>query len=37
MWEAGRWENPPSGSTTWIPPAWQPTNGGYVYVRGHWQ
>jgi len=37
VWESGRWEVPPAGSTSWIPPAWQPTNGGYVYVRGHWQ
>jgi hypothetical protein len=37
MWESGRWENPPSGATSWILPSWQPTAGGYIYVRGHWQ
>lgn len=37
VWESGRWEQPPGGMTAWIPPAWQPSAGGYVYVRGHWQ
>jgi len=37
-WEPGRWETPPAGLHTWVEPTWQPAaNGGYVYVRGHWQ
>jgi hypothetical protein len=36
-WVAGHWETPPSGSRSWVPPAWQNTGNGYVYVRGHWQ
>ena len=38
QWEPGRWEVPPAGARTWVQPTWQPAaNGGYVYVRGHWQ
>lgn len=38
QWQPGRWEVPPSGARSWIGPSWQPAaNGGYVYVRGHWQ
>ena len=38
QWQAGRWEVPPQGARTYIGPSWQPAaNGGYVYVRGHWQ
>lgn len=37
QWQPGRWEVPPSGARVWVPPSWQPTNGGYVYTRGHWQ
>ncbi len=37
QWEPGRWEFPPAGARTYVSPSWQPTNGGYVYVRGHWQ
>jgi hypothetical protein len=38
QWEAGRWEIPPPGARTWVPASWQPAaNGGYVFVRGHWQ
>jgi hypothetical protein len=38
QWQPGRWEVPPSGARTYIGPSWQPAaNGGYVYVRGHWQ
>jgi hypothetical protein len=38
QWESGRWEVPPPGARTYVQPAWQPgANGGYVYVRGHWQ
>lgn len=37
-WQPGRWEVPPAGTRTWVQPSWQPAaNGGYVYVRGHWQ
>lgn len=36
-WVHGHWENPPQGYRNWVPPTWQPTNGGYVYVRGQWQ
>ena len=36
-WVPGHWENPPYGSRSWQPPTWQQTNGGYIYVRGHWQ
>ena len=38
QWQQGRWEIPPPGARTWVGPSWQPAaNGGYVYVRGHWQ
>jgi hypothetical protein len=38
QWQSGRWEIPPAGATRYIGPSWQPAaNGGYVYVRGHWQ
>ena len=38
QWQPGRWEVPPPGARTWVQPTWQPAaNGGYVYVRGHWQ
>jgi hypothetical protein len=38
QWQPGRWEIPPAGTTRYIGPSWQPAaNGGYVYVRGHWQ
>lgn len=38
QWEPGRWEVPPAGARTYVQPSWQPAaNGGYVYVRGHWQ
>jgi hypothetical protein len=38
QWQPGRWEVPPAGATQYIGPSWQPAaNGGYVYVRGHWQ
>jgi hypothetical protein len=38
QWEPGRWETPPPGARAWVQPSWQPAaNGGYVYVRGHWQ
>lgn len=38
QWQSGHWEVPPGGARTWVGPAWQPAaNGGYVYVRGHWQ
>ena len=38
QWQPGRWEVPPPGTRTWVGPSWQPAaNGGYVYVRGHWQ
>ena len=38
QWESGRWEVPPAGTGTYVQPSWQPAaNGGYVYVRGHWQ
>ena len=38
QWQPGRWEIPPPGARTWVGPSWQPAaNGGYVYVRGHWQ
>lgn len=38
QWQAGHWEVPPAGTSTWIGPSWQPAaGGGYVYVRGHWQ
>lgn len=38
QWRSGRWEVPPVGTRVWVPATWQPAaNGGYVYVRGHWQ
>jgi hypothetical protein len=38
QWQPGRWEIPLAGTTRYIGPSWQPAaNGGYVYVRGHWQ
>ena len=38
QWQPGRWEVPPAGARQYIGPTWQPAaNGGYVYVRGHWQ
>ncbi len=38
QWEPGRWEFPPAGARSYVPPSWQQAaNGGYVYVRGHWQ
>jgi hypothetical protein len=38
QWQSGRWEVPPAGARTWVQPSWQPAaNGGYVYMRGHWQ
>ena len=38
QWQPGRWEVPPPGARQYIGPSWQPAaNGGYVYVRGHWQ
>ena len=38
QWQPGRWEVPPAGARNYIGPSWQPApNGGYVYVRGHWQ
>jgi hypothetical protein len=38
QWQPGRWEVAPPGARNWIGPSWQPSpNGGYVYVRGHWQ
>jgi hypothetical protein len=38
QWQPGRWEVPPPGSRGYVPASWQPAaNGGYVYVRGHWQ
>jgi hypothetical protein len=38
QWQSGRWEVPPAGARTYIGPSWQTAaNGGYVYVRGHWQ
>jgi hypothetical protein len=38
QWQPGRWEIPPPGARSWIGPSWQQAgNGGYVYVRGHWQ
>ncbi|MBI4624009.1 MAG: YXWGXW repeat-containing protein [Verrucomicrobia bacterium] len=38
QWQPGRWEISPPGTRGWVQPAWQPAaNGGYVYVRGHWQ
>jgi hypothetical protein len=38
QWQPGRWEVPPPGARNWVGPTWQPAaNGGYVYVRGHWQ
>jgi hypothetical protein len=38
QWQPGRWEIPPAGATRWVGPSWQTSaNGGYVYVRGHWQ
>lgn len=38
QWQQGRWETPPAGARAWVQPSWQPAaNGGYVYVRGHWQ
>ncbi len=38
QWQPGRWEIPPPGSRGYVPASWQPAaNGGYVYVRGHWQ
>jgi hypothetical protein len=38
QWRPGRWEIPPAGARNYIGPSWQPAaNGGYVYVRGHWQ
>ncbi len=38
QWQQGRWEVPPPGSRGYVPASWQPAaNGGYVYVRGHWQ
>ncbi len=38
QWQSGRWEIPPAGTRVWVAPTWQPAqNGGYVYVRGHWQ
>jgi hypothetical protein len=38
QWQPGRWEISPPGSRDWIQPAWYPAaNGGYDYVRGHWQ
>ena len=38
QWQSGRWEIPPANASRWVGPSWQPAaNGGYVYVRGHWQ
>jgi len=38
QWMSGHWEVPPGGMRAYIGPSWQPAaNGGYVYVRGHWQ
>ncbi len=38
QWQPGRWEIPPPGARSYVGPSWQPaSNGGYVYVRGHWQ
>ena len=38
QWEPGRWEVPPPGARSYVQPSWQrAANGGYVYVRGHWQ
>ncbi len=38
QWQPGRWEIPPHGARVYVAPSWQPAaNGGYVYVRGHWQ
>ena len=38
QWQPGRWEVPPAGARNYIGPSWQTAaNGGYVYVRGHWQ
>jgi hypothetical protein len=36
-WVSGRWEVPPPGYRSWVPPSWEQTSGGYVYRRGHWQ
>ena len=36
-WLPGHWEIPPSGRETWIPDAWHQRDGGWIYVRGHWQ
>lgn len=37
VWQAGRWEKPPEGRTTWIAPRWEPRHGGWVFVPGQWQ
>ncbi len=38
QWQSGRWEIPPPGATNWVQPSWRPApQGGYAYVRGHWQ
>lgn len=36
-WEPGRWEIPPQGCTSYVPPHWTRQGNGYVYMRGYWR
>ena len=36
-WVSGHWELPPSSSSVWVAPRWEPTsNGGYRFYEGYW-
>ena len=37
VWEAGRWEVPPSGYTVWVAPHYEHDEHGHRYTAGHWQ
>ena len=36
-WEPGRWEIPPRGCTSYVPPHWARQGNGYVYMNGYWR
>ena len=37
VWVPGKWVVPPRAGAVWIPPRWNPSGGGFVFVAGRWR
>lgn len=35
-WVAGHWERPPSNSTAWVNPRWEPEGSAFRFYEGYW-